>query len=172
MNTIIKHCSPRFFSIGLPGATMLILDFIIAASRVTTCSSLNVSYTNNTPCFFLTCISCIFLFSVCPYLTFTLFCRLQEWRPRTFLDLWCVFPTFMGSSQPSIPPQRTWCSPSSLMSRWSYSSVKLRGIVCWEPRSSQDWSEILNTFVRKIPTITSILRLVTDFNEPISVEKS
>ena len=42
MNTIIKHCSPRFFSIGLPGATMLILDFIIAASRVTACSSLNV----------------------------------------------------------------------------------------------------------------------------------
>ncbi|KAM7376666.1 hypothetical protein PAMP_006383 [Pampus punctatissimus] len=33
VNTIIKHCSPRFFSIGLPGATMLILDFIIAASR-------------------------------------------------------------------------------------------------------------------------------------------
>ncbi|MEQ2163886.1 hypothetical protein GOODEAATRI_000756, partial [Goodea atripinnis] len=42
VNTIIKHCSPRFFSIGLPGATMLILDFIIAASRVTACSSLNV----------------------------------------------------------------------------------------------------------------------------------
>ncbi|KAM8736923.1 ral GTPase-activating protein subunit alpha-1 isoform 6-T6 [Acanthopagrus schlegelii] len=41
VNTIIKHCSPRFFSIGLPGATMLILDFIIAGSRVTTCSSLN-----------------------------------------------------------------------------------------------------------------------------------
>uniref|UniRef100_A0A4W5MPX9 Ral GTPase activating protein catalytic subunit alpha 1 n=1 Tax=Hucho hucho TaxID=62062 RepID=A0A4W5MPX9_9TELE len=41
LNTIIKHCSPRFFSIGLPGATMLILDFIIAASRVTACSSLN-----------------------------------------------------------------------------------------------------------------------------------
>ncbi|KAM9356466.1 ral GTPase-activating protein subunit alpha-1 isoform 2-T2 [Pholidichthys leucotaenia] len=41
VNTIIKHCSPRFFSIGLPGATMLILDFIIAASRVTVCSSLN-----------------------------------------------------------------------------------------------------------------------------------
>uniref|UniRef100_A0A4W4FS10 Rap-GAP domain-containing protein n=1 Tax=Electrophorus electricus TaxID=8005 RepID=A0A4W4FS10_ELEEL len=41
VNTIIKHCSPRFFSIGLPGATSLILDFIIAASRVTTCSSLN-----------------------------------------------------------------------------------------------------------------------------------
>lgn len=42
VNTIIKHCSPRFFSIGLPGATMLILDFIIAAARVTDCSSLNV----------------------------------------------------------------------------------------------------------------------------------
>ncbi|KAM9433588.1 ral GTPase-activating protein subunit alpha-1 isoform 10-T12 [Salvelinus alpinus] len=41
VNTIIKHCSPRFFCIGLPGATMLILDFIIAASRVTACSSLN-----------------------------------------------------------------------------------------------------------------------------------
>lgn len=45
VNTIIKHCSPRFFSIGLPGATMLILDFIIAASRVTACSSLNVKKT-------------------------------------------------------------------------------------------------------------------------------
>uniref|UniRef100_A0A3B3SCV1 Ral GTPase activating protein catalytic subunit alpha 1 n=1 Tax=Paramormyrops kingsleyae TaxID=1676925 RepID=A0A3B3SCV1_9TELE len=41
VNTIIKHCSPRFFSIGLPGATMLMLDFIVAASRVTACSSLN-----------------------------------------------------------------------------------------------------------------------------------
>ncbi|XP_041928046.1 LOW QUALITY PROTEIN: ral GTPase-activating protein subunit alpha-1 [Alosa sapidissima] len=41
VNTIIKHCSPRFFSIGLPGATMLTLDFIVAASRVTACSSLN-----------------------------------------------------------------------------------------------------------------------------------
>uniref|UniRef100_A0A8C8CZX5 Rap-GAP domain-containing protein n=1 Tax=Oncorhynchus tshawytscha TaxID=74940 RepID=A0A8C8CZX5_ONCTS len=41
LNTIIKHCSPRFFCVGLPGATMLILDFIIAASRVTACSSLN-----------------------------------------------------------------------------------------------------------------------------------
>lgn len=42
VNTIIKHCSPKFFSIGLPGATMLILDFIIAASKVNACSSLNV----------------------------------------------------------------------------------------------------------------------------------
>eukprot|EP00069_Balaena_mysticetus_P005121 bmy_17729T0 len=28
VNTIIKHCSPQFFSLGLPGATMLIMDFI------------------------------------------------------------------------------------------------------------------------------------------------
>ncbi|XP_039597795.1 LOW QUALITY PROTEIN: ral GTPase-activating protein subunit alpha-1 [Polypterus senegalus] len=41
VNTIIKHCSPRFFSIGLPGATMLILDFIVAASKVTASTSLN-----------------------------------------------------------------------------------------------------------------------------------
>ncbi|XP_062324670.1 ral GTPase-activating protein subunit alpha-1 isoform X2 [Osmerus eperlanus] len=41
VNTIIKHCSPRFFSVGLPGATMLILDVIIAASRVTASASLN-----------------------------------------------------------------------------------------------------------------------------------
>ncbi|XP_064421031.1 ral GTPase-activating protein subunit alpha-1 isoform X4 [Latimeria chalumnae] len=41
VNTIIKHCSPRFFSLGLPGATMLILDFIVAAGRVTSSSSLN-----------------------------------------------------------------------------------------------------------------------------------
>ncbi|KAL6477249.1 hypothetical protein MHYP_G00130840 [Metynnis hypsauchen] len=46
VNTIIKHCSPRFFSIGLPGATMLILDFIVAASRVTACSSLNECSSN------------------------------------------------------------------------------------------------------------------------------
>lgn len=46
VNTIIKHCSPKFFSIGLPGATMLILDFIIAASKVNACSSLNVGYLN------------------------------------------------------------------------------------------------------------------------------
>lgn len=44
VNTIIKHCSPKFFSIGLPGATMLILDFIIAASKVNACSSLNVGH--------------------------------------------------------------------------------------------------------------------------------
>uniref|UniRef100_A0A452U341 Ral GTPase activating protein catalytic subunit alpha 1 n=1 Tax=Ursus maritimus TaxID=29073 RepID=A0A452U341_URSMA len=34
VNTIIKHCSPQFFSLGLPGATMLIMDFIVAAGRV------------------------------------------------------------------------------------------------------------------------------------------
>ncbi|XP_074985860.1 ral GTPase-activating protein subunit alpha-1 isoform X7 [Caretta caretta] len=41
VNTIIKHCSPQFFSLGLPGATMLIMDFIIAAGRVASSSFLN-----------------------------------------------------------------------------------------------------------------------------------
>ncbi|XP_043930069.1 ral GTPase-activating protein subunit alpha-1 isoform X4 [Protopterus annectens] len=41
VNTIIKHCSPRFFSLGLPGATMLTLDFLVAAGKVTSSSSLN-----------------------------------------------------------------------------------------------------------------------------------
>lgn len=43
VNTIIKHCSPQFFSLGLPGATMLIMDFIVAAGRVAASSFLNVS---------------------------------------------------------------------------------------------------------------------------------
>nr|XP_056707761.1 ral GTPase-activating protein subunit alpha-1 isoform X3 [Euleptes europaea] len=41
VNTIIKHCSPQFFSLGLPGATTLIMDFIIAAGRVAASSFLN-----------------------------------------------------------------------------------------------------------------------------------
>ncbi|XP_023440590.1 ral GTPase-activating protein subunit alpha-1 isoform X2 [Dasypus novemcinctus] len=41
VNTIIKHCSPQFFSLGLPGATMLIMDFIIAAGRVASSAFLN-----------------------------------------------------------------------------------------------------------------------------------
>ncbi|KAJ1102912.1 hypothetical protein NDU88_000351 [Pleurodeles waltl] len=41
VNTIIKHCSPQFFSLGLPGATILIIDFIVAAGRVAASSSLN-----------------------------------------------------------------------------------------------------------------------------------
>nr|XP_033808418.1 ral GTPase-activating protein subunit alpha-1 isoform X8 [Geotrypetes seraphini] len=41
VNTIIKHCSPQFFSLGLPGATLLIMDFIAAAGRVATSASLN-----------------------------------------------------------------------------------------------------------------------------------
>ncbi|XP_018410089.1 PREDICTED: ral GTPase-activating protein subunit alpha-1 isoform X2 [Nanorana parkeri] len=41
VNTIIKHCSPQFFSLGLPGATLLIMDFIVAAGRVATSPSLN-----------------------------------------------------------------------------------------------------------------------------------
>lgn len=44
VNTIIKHCSPQFFSLGLPGATMLIMDFIVAAGRVSSSAFLNVSF--------------------------------------------------------------------------------------------------------------------------------
>uniref|UniRef100_A0A7N9D8M7 Ral GTPase activating protein catalytic subunit alpha 1 n=1 Tax=Macaca fascicularis TaxID=9541 RepID=A0A7N9D8M7_MACFA len=42
VNTIIKHCSPQFFSLGLPGATMLIMDFIVAAGRVASSAFLNL----------------------------------------------------------------------------------------------------------------------------------
>ncbi|XP_046290994.1 ral GTPase-activating protein subunit alpha-2 isoform X2 [Marmota monax] len=34
LNTIIRHCPPRFFSLGLPGFSMLVGDFIMAAARV------------------------------------------------------------------------------------------------------------------------------------------
>ncbi|KAJ8392987.1 hypothetical protein AAFF_G00068910, partial [Aldrovandia affinis] len=34
LNTLIRHCSPRFFFLGLPGFTMLVGDFITAAARV------------------------------------------------------------------------------------------------------------------------------------------
>ncbi|KFP83986.1 Ral GTPase-activating protein subunit alpha-2, partial [Acanthisitta chloris] len=34
LNTVIKHCPPWFFFLGLPGFTMLIGDFIQAAARV------------------------------------------------------------------------------------------------------------------------------------------
>ncbi|XP_053430221.1 ral GTPase-activating protein subunit alpha-2 isoform X2 [Nycticebus coucang] len=34
LNTIIRHCPPRFFSLGLPGSSMLVGDFITAAARV------------------------------------------------------------------------------------------------------------------------------------------
>ncbi|XP_038599949.1 ral GTPase-activating protein subunit alpha-2 [Tachyglossus aculeatus] len=34
LNTVIRHCPPRFFFLGLPGFTMLIGDFITAAARV------------------------------------------------------------------------------------------------------------------------------------------
>ncbi|NXC14793.1 RGPA2 protein, partial [Corythaeola cristata] len=34
LNTVIKHCPPWFFFLGLPGFTMLIADFITAAARV------------------------------------------------------------------------------------------------------------------------------------------
>ncbi|NWX88950.1 RGPA2 protein, partial [Nothoprocta pentlandii] len=34
LNTVVKHCSPAFFFLGLPGFTMLMGDFITAAARV------------------------------------------------------------------------------------------------------------------------------------------
>ncbi|XP_011907318.1 PREDICTED: ral GTPase-activating protein subunit alpha-2 isoform X6 [Cercocebus atys] len=34
LNTIIRHCPPRFFSLGFPGFSMLVGDFITAAARV------------------------------------------------------------------------------------------------------------------------------------------
>uniref|UniRef100_A0A2K5JDT5 Rap-GAP domain-containing protein n=1 Tax=Colobus angolensis palliatus TaxID=336983 RepID=A0A2K5JDT5_COLAP len=34
LNTIIRHCPPRFFSLGFPGFSMLVGDFIAAAARV------------------------------------------------------------------------------------------------------------------------------------------
>ncbi|XP_041105406.1 ral GTPase-activating protein subunit alpha-2-like isoform X4 [Polyodon spathula] len=34
LNTVIRYCSPRFFFLGLPGFTMLVVDFISAAARI------------------------------------------------------------------------------------------------------------------------------------------
>lgn len=43
LNTVIKHCPPWFFFLGLPGFTMLIGDFITAAARVLSTDALEVS---------------------------------------------------------------------------------------------------------------------------------
>uniref|UniRef100_A0A8B9C0X5 Ral GTPase activating protein catalytic subunit alpha 2 n=1 Tax=Anser brachyrhynchus TaxID=132585 RepID=A0A8B9C0X5_9AVES len=43
LNTVIKHCPPWFFFLGLPGFTMLIGDFITAAARVLSADMLEVS---------------------------------------------------------------------------------------------------------------------------------
>ncbi|XP_072799796.1 ral GTPase-activating protein subunit alpha-2 [Vicugna pacos] len=40
LNTIIRHCPPRFFSLGLPGFSMLLGDFIAAAARVLSADTL------------------------------------------------------------------------------------------------------------------------------------
>ncbi|KAI4562327.1 hypothetical protein MJT46_011289 [Ovis ammon polii x Ovis aries] len=40
LNTIIRHCPPRFFSLGLPGFSMLVGDFITAAGRVLSADTL------------------------------------------------------------------------------------------------------------------------------------
>ncbi|XP_024085284.1 ral GTPase-activating protein subunit alpha-1 isoform X2 [Cimex lectularius] len=43
INTLIKHCGPRFFSIQLPGFSLLIADFIEAANSVISSSDLRTS---------------------------------------------------------------------------------------------------------------------------------
>ncbi|GIY68478.1 hypothetical protein CDAR_112172 [Caerostris darwini] len=40
INTIVKHSGPNFFSIGLPGSTLLIMDFIYAADTVISSSDI------------------------------------------------------------------------------------------------------------------------------------
>eukprot|EP00062_Callorhinchus_milii_P013207 gi/632961036/ref/XP_007896532.1/ PREDICTED: ral GTPase-activating protein subunit alpha-2 [Callorhinchus milii] len=41
LNTLIKHCSPRFFLFGLPGFSMMIGDFITAATKVLSLETLD-----------------------------------------------------------------------------------------------------------------------------------
>lgn len=43
LNTVIKHCPPWFFFLGLPGFTMLIGDFLGAAARVLSTDTPEVS---------------------------------------------------------------------------------------------------------------------------------
>lgn len=43
LNTVIKHCLPWFFFLGLPGFTMLIGDFLGAAARVLSADTPEVS---------------------------------------------------------------------------------------------------------------------------------
>ncbi|XP_030888618.1 ral GTPase-activating protein subunit alpha-2 [Leptonychotes weddellii] len=45
LNTIVRHCPPRFFSLGLPGFSMLVGDFITAAARVLSTDTPAVSMT-------------------------------------------------------------------------------------------------------------------------------
>jgi len=33
-NVLVRHCGPKFFSLPLPGSTMMILDFIHAANTI------------------------------------------------------------------------------------------------------------------------------------------
>ncbi|XP_042904592.1 ral GTPase-activating protein subunit alpha-1 [Parasteatoda tepidariorum] len=40
INTIVKYCGPNFFSIGLPGSTLLVMDFIYAADTVISSSDI------------------------------------------------------------------------------------------------------------------------------------
>lgn len=42
VNTIVRHCGPRFLSLQLPGFSLLLLDFIHAANAVICCSDLRI----------------------------------------------------------------------------------------------------------------------------------
>ena len=39
-NTLVRHCGSRFFSLPLPGSTMMILDFIHAANTIASTTDL------------------------------------------------------------------------------------------------------------------------------------
>ncbi len=40
INMLVRHCGPRFFSLPLPGATLLVLDFIHAVNTIANSSDL------------------------------------------------------------------------------------------------------------------------------------
>ena len=40
VNVLVRHSGPAFFSIALPGSSMLVLDFIEAANTIVTSSDL------------------------------------------------------------------------------------------------------------------------------------
>nr|XP_032804203.1 ral GTPase-activating protein subunit alpha-1-like isoform X3 [Petromyzon marinus] len=39
LSVVMRNCSPHFFSLGLPGSSMLLWDFLLAASRIATSQS-------------------------------------------------------------------------------------------------------------------------------------
>lgn len=40
INTLVRYCGPRFFSVPLPGSTMMILDFVHAANTIASTTDL------------------------------------------------------------------------------------------------------------------------------------